>query len=297
MKIWGAGLSALALAVATPVMAQDEEPTDEIGMDVLEQAMGEELAADPDFQKFLAAFKPKPLTPEQEALVPLASEVVAAIIPQGAMGEMFTDMFRDLSGPFALLGKNDDEMATASALLGGYFDGEDLGEKASAEVVAIIDPARKQREEATMQAIEDGIIDVMTVLEPVMRVAMSKAYAANFSRTELTDIGAFFATPSGASFASKSYRLASDPRIWLSMMENVPELIGPIMGAMIEGQAKVAALPQAKTYADLTPAERSRLTALTGLSETELEEAMMPVEVEVEAVEVEADVMEGDYDS
>ena len=301
MKIWGAGLSALALAVATPAVAQDEEQTEEQADELGMEALGEAITSDPDFQKFLQAFKPEPLTPEQEALVPLASDVVGAMIPQGAMGEMFSAMFQDLTEPFAMLG-GDSQTGTASELLGWYVDGDDLGEDTSAEVVAIIDPAREQRKEAEMQAIQDGIIDVMAALEPAMREAMAKAYAANFTRTELTDIGAFFSTPSGASFASKSYKLASDPRIWVGMLDNLPELIGPIMGAVMEGQAKVEALPQAKTYADLTPGERSRLTALTGLTESELEEAMSladeaPMEEAEDATEDAADAMEEDYDS
>lgn len=277
--------------MATPVAAQDE-----VGeADMTAEALGAMLGEDEDFQKFLGAFKPEPLTPEQEARQPLATQVVGAMMPDGATGEMMSSMFRDIIDPLSAL-RGDGDAATASSLLGWYVGDEDLDEEAASEIVAIIDPARAAREKATMDAIEKGIADVMLIMEPAMREAMSKAFAANFDDTELTDIGTFFATPSGASFAAKSYKLSSDPRLFVGMLENLPQLLGPIMAAVAEGEEAIGALPQTKSFAELTPAERARLAALSGLTEAELEDAMA-AEPGDEAMEESADAVEEEYDS
>jgi hypothetical protein len=278
--------SAFALALATPAAAQ-EQPDNAAESEMAGEMLGAMLGEDEDFQKFVELFQPEPLTPQQEARLPLATQVVGAMIPDGTMADMMSSMFRDIVDPLMAL-EEDTQVDTASSLLGWYVGDEALDEAAAAEIVAIIDPAREAREAATMDAIEKGIADVMVVIEPAMREAMAKAFAASFSDTELTDIGTFFATPSGAAFASKSYKLASDPTIFVGMLENLPQMLGPIMAAVAEGEQAIAALPEAKTFADLSAAERARLSALSGLTEEELEEAMTVVADE-EAVEEAAD--------
>lgn len=278
--------SAFALALATPAAAQ-EQPDNAAESEMAGEMLGAMLGEDEDFQKFVELFQPEPLTPQQEARLPLATQVVGAMIPDGTMADMMSSMFRDIVDPLMAL-EEDTQVDTASSLLGWYVGDEALDEAAAAEIVAIIDPAREAREAATMDAIEKGIADVMVVIEPAMREAMAKAFAASFSDTELTDIGTFFATPSGAAFASKSYKLASDPTIFVGMLENLPQMLGPIMAAVAEGEQAIAALPEAKTFADLSVAERARLSALSGLTEEELEEAMTVVADE-EAVEEAAD--------
>lgn len=266
------GASIATLALATPVMAQDAEMEAgdaEISVEVLGAMLGE----DEDFQAFLELFKPKPLTPEQEARLPLAAQVVGAMIPDGTMGELMTSMFRDIVGPYAAL-EAENQAEIAASMLGWYVGDEDIDEVAATKIIAILDPSREAREAATMDAIETGIADVMAVMEPAIRDAMSKAYAASFSDAELTDIGAFFTTPSGAAFASKSYKLASDPTIFVGMLENLPQMMGPIMAAVSTGEEAIEALPQQKGYADLTASERARLAELSGLNISELEEAM-----------------------
>lgn len=304
MKWMTAGVSIAALSIATPLAAQDVETEAELEAEETEMAgamLGAMLGENEEFQKFVDLFKPEPLTPDQEARLPLATQVVGAMIPPGTMGDVFSSMFRDIVDPIMAL-EEEDKIGTASSMLGWYVGEGDIDEAAAAEIVAIIDPSREARETATMKAIEKGIGDIMIVLEPSVREAMSKAFAASFSETELTDIGAFFATPSGAAFASKSYKLASDPTIFVGMLENLPQMMGPIMAAVSEGEKAIEALPKAKAFADLSATERARLMALSGLSEAELEEAMMmadedAVEAAAEAAEEAMEEADDEWDS
>lgn len=125
-----------------------------------------------------------------------------------------------------------------------------------------------------MKAVSDSTRKVMTMMEPAMRKGMAQAYAATFTAPEMTDIAAFFATSSGASFAKKSYALATDPRIMAASMEMLPHLMGQMKD--IEGQVKAATadLPAAKTYDGLSAAERSALSHLTGQTAAELRAGM-----------------------
>jgi len=79
-------------------------------------------------------------------------------------------------------------------------------------------------------------------------------------------------------------------------------MMGPIMAAVSEGEKAIEALPKAKAFADLSATERARLMALSGLSEAELEEAMMmadedAVEAAAEAAEEAMEEADDEWDS
>ena len=249
-------LIALAIPLAllaTPVAAQsDEQAADDA------EAMA----------KLSEIFAVEPLTAEQKARLPLATDLVTSILPDGAMADMMNSMFSGFLDPLLELG------AEAGPDLGdhiGYAASElELSDEQVVEIATLIDPEWKERQQREMALIKTAMGEVMTAMEPAMRKGLSEAYAVHFSDSELRDIGAFFATEGGATFARKSYALSSDPRIMGAAMTQIPTIMQQFeaMGAKME--AAMADLPQKQTFDTLAPTQKARITELTGLSEEEL---------------------------
>lgn len=149
-----------------------------------------------------------------------------------------------------------------------------LEDDEAARIVAILDPVWKERQEAEMAAIQRTMSTVMTAMEPGMRKGMAEAYAIAFSAAELADIDRFFATPSGATYAEKSYALASDPRLMAAAMEGLPQMMAQFKAMEEEAKAASAKFPPRRGYADLTSAQREEITRLTGLQQGAIREGM-----------------------
>ncbi len=252
--IGSAGL-ALALAVApAPVLAQDDE-------------------AEAALAALAAGFEVEPLTPEQEARLPLAREIVERVLPEGTMGEMMGSMFDGMLGPLAELGAQDSDGALANAL--GYSASElGIDDEATEAALAIIDPAWRERDALAVEMTQAMMGDMMTRMEPLMRDVMAQLYAIYFDDTELADINAFFATESGANYARQSYRMASDPRVMAAVFSNPDLLFGPMMESAAEMEAAMEAVPAARGLADLSDEEVARLVELTGLEREDIEYGM-----------------------
>ena len=250
------GAAALAL-LPTPALAQDDA----------------DAAAMEQFAAFGEMFDLEPLTPEQEARLPLARELMRQVLPDGAMQEMIASTFDGVMSPLIVMA-NADATAALNGVLGYRSLELGLDEAAAEEVLAITDPSWRERNEATNSAAQAMVLDTMTRMEPVMRNVMAELYAINFHDTQLADIAAFYATPSGEAFARQSYTMAGDPRIMAAMFSE-PELIfGPMMEMPAALEEATASLPAVRSFADLSAEEKARLTELTGFSKEELEAAM-----------------------
>lgn len=257
---------ALALACTAPAAAQDDAEDADV------------LAA------MMSMFAPEPLTAEQQARLPAAQAIVGKIVPPGAMGEMLGSLFDGMLGPIMELAKQPSS-ADAARQLGLESDQIDLDEEQSAEVMALLDPVWRERQERTMAATQSAIGKMMNAIEPTMRDAMAELYAIHFNARELADIGAFFSTDSGAAFARKSFTMASDPRMMAATMEAMPQMVGSFAEIEADLAAAVADLPPVRTYADLDDAQRARLAELTGLDQTEIEEGLARAAEQAEAGE------------
>ena len=254
-KVIASAAGALALAWAWPVAAQEESEEQDL------------LGA------MMSLFAPPALTAEEEARVPAAQAVVAKVVPPGTMGEMMSAMFDGFLGPLAELEAKPSSDQAAKQL--GFEPGEiELDSEQSAEVLALLDPVWRERQERTIAATKSAVGKMMTAMEPAMREAMTQLYAVNFSAGELADIDAFFSTPSGAAYARKSFTMASDPRMAGAMMQAIPDMMGPLAEIETDMAAAIADLPPARTYADLDAEQRERLAALTGLDQAAIEEGM-----------------------
>lgn len=218
-------------------------------------------------------FETEPLTPEQEARLPIARQIVEKVLPEGAMMEVMGSTFDSLLGPIMQMANEDTGGALATAL--GHRP-EELGldEAQTAEVLAIIDPAWRERNAAISSLTQTMMADMMTRMEPMMRNVMGELYAIYFDEQELRDISAFFETESGLSFARQSYAMAGDPRIMAAMFEDPELLFGTFAEMPARMEEAMADVPQGRAYDELSQADRSRLLELTGFTKEELEAAM-----------------------
>jgi hypothetical protein len=252
--------AALSLALApAPAVAQDDEAA--------------QAAVADAFADLASAFEVEPLTPEQEARLPAARRVVERVLPDGTMAEMMGSMFDGLLGQSGALGQADATSALEEAL--GYPGiSYGLDEATAAAALAIVDPGWQERSTASARASQELTATMMSRMEPVMRNVMAELYAIHFDDAQLRDIEAFFATDSGATYARESYRMASDPRIMAAVFSNPDIMFGTMTDSIAAMEAAAAAVPPRRTYGQLSASERNRLTQLTGLSKTELEEYM-----------------------
>ncbi len=217
-------------------------------------------------------FAAPPLTAEQQARLPLATSVVDKLMPQGTMGEVMGSMFEGMLGPMMKLAEKAPPNLAEHI---GYDASElDLTDEQVIEIAAIVDPAWRERREREGALMQEVMVDLMTAMEPAIRKGMSEAYAATFSVAELNDISAFFSTPSGATFARKSYQLANDPRIMVAAMGSLPVMLEQFAAMEAKMAAVTAQLGAKRTYATLTAAQRERIMGLAGLSAEELELGM-----------------------
>ena len=266
--------AALALVMATPVLAaQGQADTmDPSAADASAPATADaELAAITEM--FSGMFTAEPLTPEQEARLPAAQQLIAKVIPEGTMAEMMDKMFDGLLGPMMAEAPNG-AVTLVAKQIGTVPYALELEEDKAAELAKLFDPVWAERQQREMALLPEMMKDMVTLLEPGMRKTMAELYAIRFSEGELAEIDAFFSTGTGGKYARESFLMASDPRIMASTMEALPALmrsIGDIEKRMADS---VADLPPVRSFADLSPAERERVAEATGFTVVQIEETL-----------------------
>ena len=263
----GAGLALLA---ATPALAaQDAPPIEEAAADETALSSAEaELAA--MTQMFSGLFTTEPLTPEQEVRVPAAEQLVAKVIPEGTMTEMMDKVFEGLLGPMMAMPPGG-ATAILAEQIGTPAYALDIDEEQASQLVNLFDPAWQERQQRQMAMFPELMKEIVTLMEPGMRKAMSELYAIRFSAGELAEIEAFFSTGTGGRYARESFLMASDPRIMASTMEAMPGLIG-MMGDLERRMVEsTAGLPAMRSFSDLSAEERAKVAAMTGYSVEEIE--------------------------
>ena len=251
--------ASIALATApAPLAAQDDPSAQE--MEQVMSMMGE-------------LFPTEPLTPEREARLPLAKGLVALMIPEGAMADMMGKMFDDMLNPIMQMSGSGAELTVAKAIGVTPFELE-MSDEQAGEIATLFDPAWAERQEREQNLLPEMMREMMTLMEPGMRKAMSEAFAVRFTDGELTDIAAFFATETGAKYARESFSMASDPRMMAAGLESLPAMM-QAFGDMEKRMAEsVADLPEIRTYDALSDAERAAVIEATGFSDEEIREAL-----------------------
>jgi Uncharacterized protein conserved in bacteria (DUF2059) len=256
LTIW----APLALALSPSMVAAQEAEAVAQSTAAMEQAMG----------AFAEAFVVEPLTPEQAARLPLARSVVDQIMPPGSLGELMGSMLDDIITPLGEVSRPRAVDVVAQQL--GLRAAElTLTDEQVAVAIAMFDPAFEERHERTVQAMPQFMTGLMNAMEPAMRGAMVEIYAVHFNQSELTDIAAFFATTSGASYARQSFAIASDRRLMAAVLAEMPNLTGEMMTMAGQMEAAVADLPPARGFAELASHERKRLADMLGMTVEDLD--------------------------
>lgn len=259
LRKWFAGpVGALALCMAAPAAAQDED---------MSQA---EMA---EFGEMMGGlFQAEPLTEEQEALLPLAEDVVAKLLPDGFYAEIMEDMMGSTMRPFLSMFSGPSFVVMSSVSLDNGLP--ELSEVEMAELAGVLDPEYATRGDAIVAAMTDGMGDMLAVMEGPMREGMAKYYVTRFTGPQLGEINAFFETPTGALFARESMAMAADPQFMSSIMGSMPEMMDQMGDFETRMEGAMENIPDAKTFDALTADERTRAAALLGISVPELRAAM-----------------------
>lgn len=221
----------------------------------------------------VGALEVEPLTAEQAARLPLARRLVERVMPPGALGEVMGGVFGGIMGPIADADLPHPSMVVIEQL--GLY-GEDLGltDEQAARAATMLDPAWQQRRRREAEAVPAIMAAMMSTMEQPLREVMSELYAVHFSDSELADIDAFFATPSGATYARQSYAMTSDPRLMAAMMSQMPQMFSSAQTIEQQLAEATADLAPKRTFADLSPDERKALADMLGFSVEELEAQM-----------------------
>lgn len=260
-----AGLAALALA-APPLAAQEAAPE-------VDAATSEAEEMQQAMAMLSGMFPAEPLTAEQEARLPQAQRIIAALIPEGTLGEMMGGMFDKIMGPMMNMA-GPASIGTVTEATGLTTFDLDLTPEQSDELAQLFDPEWAERQKREMAVMPSLMTDMMNLMEPGMRKAMAELYAINFNQTELDGIEAFFKTETGATYARKSFTMASDPRILSASMEAMPQLMGSLTSMEQKVAEASADLPAKRGFAELSAKEKARVAELTGRSVEDIEASL-----------------------
>jgi len=202
--------------------------------------------------------------------IALARKVAARVLPEGAYRTVMRGAFNGMVGNMMsqMLDVPVRRFVAAAGL--PEKDLAKLGETTTRQIMAIIDPAYEQRMKITMQAMMDGMGDLLAKMEPDIREGLAEAYASRFSIAQLGELDHFFATPTGTAFAGQQFTIMTDPALIQRMQSIMPTMIQALPDMMKKAQAATASLPKPKTAADLTDADRARLATLLGVSPSDL---------------------------
>jgi hypothetical protein len=213
----------------------------------------------------LAQTEVKPTETQQTTASPLATEIATKLFPDGTyrklLGPTFTQM---LSGMFDNMG---------SVPLGQIARAVGADEKVAAaldkaksdEIMAIIDPAFKQRMGLTMESMFTAMIPLFETMEPDLRDGLALSIQSKFTPVQLAELKSFFATSTGASFASQQMLLFADPAVMGKMQAQMPKIMAAMPDLLVKAFKATESLPKPREMKDLTEAERTKISELLGL--------------------------------
>ena len=198
------------------------------------------------------------------ALLTKAEVAAAVLVPAGSTEKMMEPLF-DTLGKQMTSSMLNIPMKSIARIAGIEPDeAAALGEGTVQELMAIMDPAFDQRMAAMMTAMGREMGPLMTQFEPMMREAMARSFARNYSSAELDEINLFLASPTGARFGAGFMALAADPEYLKAMEVMMPRLMEAMPAVMEKVMAEVRGIAPMRSYEDLTEAEKQRIAALVG---------------------------------
>lgn len=201
-----------------------------------------------------------------------ARAIVVKLLPPGTykklMGSIMAPLFDNMSESIsalplrqlAQLGGMDPEKAKA------------LDKVNLARVMAIYDPQWQERNRLTMRAMFEGMGSFFETMEPELREAYAQAFANQFSTAELKDFNRFFATPSGAKYASRYMTLATDPAIMDVTKSMMPKMMAEMPRFIEAAQKATAGLPPPRKVEQMTAEQKAELAAALGIKPGDLKD-------------------------
>ncbi|MDJ0979551.1 MAG: hypothetical protein QNI87_13570 [Erythrobacter sp.] len=279
-RLFTPALAAAALALSVPLAPLAAQEDSEPSAEEIEQELDAMGAMFGDM--FGNA---EPLTPEQEARVPLAQSVVLKVFPEGTYAKMMDETMKPMmdavmaniaGSPGVLLMELTGLPPSALA---------EIDEAKLNEAVALLDPSAEARNAEMADTMLRVIGDIVVQIEPSYRAGLARAYAVRFTEDELAGLDAYFATPVGAKYAAESFLIYADPQVMASMNEMMPAVMEAMPAMMGDVGAIAEKYPKGRTFSDLSEEEQTRLA---GLLDTTLENlaANEPEPVEDEASQV-----------
>lgn len=286
MKRFATAFSALALATASPVFAQDDASVDaevQKELDAVGSLFGDMFGS------------ADPLTPEQETRVPAAQAVVLQLFPEGTYAKMMDETMKPMMD--GILGNIAGSPAILLMELTGLAPSEltAIDDAQLNEAVALLDPNAKARNAEIADMTLSLISDVVVKIEPSYRAGLARAYAVRFTEDELVGLNTYFSTPVGQKYANESFLIFADPQVMSAMNEMMPAVMEAMPGMMGNVGEIASKYPKGRTFSALSEEEQNTLASLLGVSledlaasEPEAPEPMSQADTEAEWVEEEA---------
>lgn len=223
--------------------------------------------------------------PADPARLAAAQTVVAKLVPAGIykrlMGTSFDQLIETMTDSMREMPIN--ELVRLTGI--DKQDAAALGEGTIGEVMDVYDPRWNDRMKLGTRAMADSMAEMMVEMEPVVRGALARAYAREFSAAELAELGRFFATSAGSHYADQSLALSMDPEMVKAMSDLMPRMMEHMPDLVARAEAATRDLPKPRTNKDLTPAERKKLAGLLGVDARTLETEPAPADPELEATQ------------
>lgn len=208
--------------------------------------------------------------PIDPARLEAAQSTVEYIFPPGTYGRI---MDRTMSTVMDTMMDSMGDLPLRDLARIGGIEAEELekmGEGTLKEMLAILDPAYDQRMKITMQVVSSEMTGLMAKFEPAFQDGLARAYARRFTVSQLAELNAFFATPTGNLYATESMVIMTDPEVIRTMTEIMPQMMKEMPNITKRMMEATANLPKPRRAEDLTPAERQRLSELLGVPVEEL---------------------------
>lgn len=181
-------------------------------------------------------------TPVDPARLKAAENVVMRLVPPGTYQRIMKDVMDSMAD-----GMMDQIMEIDAAAMAGMtgMDGTDAIKKGETleQIAAERDPHFRERMDIMMKVMFEEMGVMMGELEPTVRTALSSIYAKKYTLTELNDINAFFATPSGTSFAGNFMSTFTDKEMMQASFGMMPKIIEAMPAIMKKVEAATAHLP------------------------------------------------------
>lgn len=263
----------LALAmISSPASAQteDEQALSQQTDAIEAEAQGTNPFDRGEFEKLFEGIFPEdnePIAPEQLAL---GEQVAMSLLPQGGYRRMMGDTYDQILEPMlaTISGLPIEEIAQISGL---SVDEINIPDGANiADISAILDPSYQERQKVTVEVVGGIMLEVFDDIEPAMRNGLARAYARRFTAQEMTEMVAFFKTPTGSKYAAESLPIYASKEMLAASANMMPALFERMADVANQVEEKTADLPPVKSAEDLTGEERAELARLLGVSREDL---------------------------